>query len=81
MNSLTAKEQKELKELENPNLKYLAPSAGSLPWIFKNSLIPKKERIIELRTKKRLAELKIDIKKEPQKYYKILREEEKKFDE
>jgi hypothetical protein len=52
---------------------------GILSRILNNSLVFKKEKIIKLRTEKRLAELGIDIDKEPQKYYQILREEEKKF--
>lgn len=78
--SLTEKEKKELEILDNPNVEFLSPSYGPIIATFLYSKNKRKERVIELRTKKRMEELGLHPKKDWQKYYKIRKEEEERFD-
>jgi len=81
---LSEKEKRELEILDNPNIKYLTPSGGFFSIILDSlfhSSSRRKERVVYLRTKIRINELGIDIKKERQRYYEIREEEQKRFDE
>ena len=93
---LTEKEKRELKIIDNPNIKFypwlLARIISLVIWgtfgqryfaplkIRYAELKKRKDRVVKLRTKMRLQELQIDPK-DYQAYYKIVREEEKRFDE
>jgi hypothetical protein len=85
INGLSEKEQKELEQLDNPNIEFMGPTVSPLFSIFtsqKNySLKARKERVIKLRVKMRLVELGLNPDNDFNEYYRIMEEEEKRFDE
>ncbi|OGF27091.1 hypothetical protein A2303_03265 [Candidatus Falkowbacteria bacterium RIFOXYB2_FULL_47_14] len=80
MDQLNDKEKKELELLDNPEVKYLTPSTGIVPYLLTDRN-RRKDRVVELRTKQKMAEEGLDENKDWQKYYKIKSAEEKRFDE
>lgn len=82
---LTEYEENELKCLEDNKILYLnSPTGmgGVIGGLFSPQANPKKiERIAELRTKKRMFELKLNPDDNWQEYYKIRGEEEKRAEE
>jgi hypothetical protein len=82
---LTDAEKKELECLEDPRVEFMTPAGGVVAIAFEqlssNSQNKRKDRVVELRAKLRMEELRLDEKKDWQKYYKIRAEEEKRFDE
>ena len=80
--ALTKKEKKELEELDNPEIEFLQSPTG-LGGVFSNlfKVSNRKERVVELKTKKRMGEAGLDENKDWQKYYEIQEEEEKRFDD
>ena len=76
---LTEEEKKELEVLDNPNIEYLGSPYSPFVTSFFNKK-KRKKRIVKLRVKERLHELLIDPDVSYQKYYKILEEEEERFD-
>lgn len=85
---LTDEEAQELDMLDNPpdpRVKFLAPSVGALGWLLfsrkANSPKDRRDRVVELRTKMRMAELGQGPQKDFQEYYRIVGEEEKRFDQ
>jgi len=79
--SLTEAENKELDYLDNPQVELGTPPAGLIAYMATNSKKKRKDRVIELRTKKRMSEAGLNVDKNWQEYYKIRGEEEKRFDE
>lgn len=93
---LTEKEKRELEIIDNPNVKFypwlLARLISLATWgilgqryfaplkIKYVELKKRKDRVIKLRTRMRLHELQIDLDKDYQAYYKIVKEEEDRFD-
>lgn len=82
---LSEKEKRELEELDNPNIKYFSPAGGIFAilgtfFTNKNNKGRRKERVVNLRTRIRINELRIDPDKNYQEYYKIVKEEEERFD-
>ena len=78
---LTEKEKKKLEVLDNPDIEYLSPSSGMIPFMVASSIDSRKNKVVKLRTKMRLYELQIDPDQNHQEYYKIVEEEEQRFNE
>lgn len=78
---LTEKEEKELEMLDDPNVEFFTPSFNPIWWLVKDKFKSRKERVVKLRIKKRMAELNLNPQKDFGEYYRIMEEEEKRFDE
>ena len=75
-NGISAKETKELEILDNPSVQFTAPATAGL-------LLPNKrrDRVVKLRVKMRMAEEGLDEKTNWQRYYQLIQEEERRFDD
>ena len=79
---LNEKEKKELETLDNPNVKFMSPpTIMSIMIKFFSAKRKRKKKVVNLRTRIKVNELGIDPNKNHQEYYKIVKEEEKRFDE
>jgi len=80
MDKLTDQEKKELELLDNPEIKFLAPTIGAINPFTVTNMSKRKERVVNLRTRQKMFEQGLDENKDWQKYYKIKEEEERCFD-
>lgn len=80
MGKLTDKEKKELEILDNPEIEFLPPTMGAVIHIAMTNMDKRKERVVNLRTRQKMFEQGLDEDKDWQKYYKIKKEEEERFD-
>jgi hypothetical protein len=78
---LTEEEEKELGQLDNPQIEFMGPSLSIFAGLIKDKFSSRKEKVVKLRMKKRMAELNINPQKDFSVYYTIMEEEEKRFDE
>jgi hypothetical protein len=80
---LTEKEKKELELLDNPDVQFLPSGWGAA---FSNlfgggGMKTRKQRVVELRTKIRMEENRLDKKRDRKEYNRIQEEEENNFDD
>ncbi|HBZ36595.1 MAG: hypothetical protein UV92_C0002G0003 [Parcubacteria group bacterium GW2011_GWA1_43_27] len=80
-NGISAKETKELEILDNPSVQFTAPATAGLLLPFIMNPNKRRDRVVKLRVKMRMAEEGLDEKTNWQRYYQLIQEEERRFDD